>query len=139
MPTIADQTGRRTGELRSIRSGRPGENTGGRAVIGNVRGTAAGAPVVIVGTEGNVKGHVALVPVAQTAPATALSAAIVVRNDVIEAVRRIVTGANPCDGRLRGSRRTRGCRAAATAAEVAIDRAVAPVVAARRVLRRVLM
>src|SRR5579864_9384149 len=117
--TASERRAAGAGDLQPASSGRPGKNTCRRAVIGNVCDTAARTPVVIIGAEGDVKRHIALVTVAQTAPAAALATAIVVRDHVIEAVRRMVTGTDPGDGRLHGSRRA-GCRGtSATAAQVA--------------------
>src|SRR6185312_9618437 len=115
-PRTQSKRRRRAESVRCTRSGRPGKNARRGAVIGNVRDTAAGAPVVIVGAEGYVKRHIPLVPVAETAPAAALAAAIVVGDDGIEAIRRIVARAHPGHGRLHGSRRTGRCGTPATAA-----------------------
>jgi len=74
-----------------------------------------------------------LVAVAQAPPAGRLTAAIVVREDVVLVVARIVAGADPGDRCGLRARRARRDRAAATAAEKAVDAAVAPVLAGRRI------
>src|SRR6185295_17307607 len=70
-----------------------------RAVIRDVRLRAARAPVVVVRLEWNIQRRVALVAIAETPPARALAAAVVVRNRVVLAVGRVVAGADPRDER----------------------------------------
>ena len=64
--------------------------------------------------------------------ARAFAATVVVRNDVVPVVDRIAARADPRDGRSFGTGRTSVRGAAAAAAQIAVDRAVAPVVATRR-------
>ena len=59
-------------------------------MVGNVRFRAARAPVVVVGLEGDVQRHVALVPVAEAAAAGALATAVVVGDGVMPAVRGVL-------------------------------------------------
>ena len=66
-------------------------------------------------------------------PQLALTAAVVVGDDVVLPVAGVVAGAHPGDRRGFGARRTGVRRAAAAAAQEPVDRAVAPVVAALRV------
>ena len=73
------------------------------------------------------------VSVAEAPPAERLSAAVVVRNDVVFAVRRVSAGTDPCHRRHFGAWWARLVRAPTTTAQEAVDRAVAPVLASRGV------
>src|ERR1700730_16908909 len=95
-------------------------------MVGNAHLTAC-APVVIVGGKRHVQRLVVLVSIAQAASATRLTAAVVIGNDVIAAVSRVVAGADPGDCRRLRPRRAAVGGAAAAAAQEAVDRAVAPV------------
>src|SRR5262249_24629868 len=106
----------------------------GRTVIGQIALSAARTPVVVVRLERNIDRCIAFVAVTEATPARRLAAAVVVGDHVVEPVGRIVTGADPGDGRHLGARRTAVLRAAAAAAKVAVDRAVPPVIAALRIL-----
>src|SRR5919107_23637 len=80
------------------------DNACRRAMIRNVRLGAAGAPVVVVRLKGNIKRRVPFVAVAEAAAARALAATVVVRDGVVLAIRRVLTGADPRDHRHFGSR-----------------------------------
>src|SRR6202166_715362 len=78
---------------------------------------------------------VALIFLAGTPPPGHAATAVIVRNDVVPLVRGIAAGADPGDGRHLRARRTGIHAAAVTGAQRSVDRAVAPVVALRRVTR----
>ena len=103
-----------------------------RAAIGHI-GLTAGAPVEVVGTLRPVDRRVALITLADTAPAIALTAAVVVGNDVVLAIGGIAAGADPGDVRLHRARRAAAGRTAAATTEKTVDGAVPPVVAAVRI------
>src|SRR5205807_7490 len=102
------------------------------AVVGNPNLTA-GTPVVVVRLEGHIQRLVAFVAVAQTAAALALAAAVVVGNDVVVPIARIVTGPDPRDGRGLGAGRAAVCRPSAAGTQESVDGAVPPVLTALRV------
>src|SRR5438034_1007986 len=64
-----------------------------------------------------------------TVAATRSTAAIVIGNNIVTSVRRIETGADPCDRRHLRARRTGIYSSSATAAERAVNGAIAPVIA----------
>ena len=90
----------------------------------------AEAPQDVVRFAGRVYRPVAFVAIAQATTACGLAATIVVGNDVVTTVARIATGTDP--GNRRGFRTWRAAvvSAAATGAQVAVDGAIAPVLAA---------
>src|SRR5207302_54355 len=102
------------------------------AVIGNPHLTAR-APVVVIRFEGHVERLVVFVAIAQAAAALALTTAVVVGDDVVMPVGRIVTGPDPGDGRGLGARRAAVCRATAAGAQESVDGAVPPVLTGLRV------
>src|SRR6516225_3463477 len=108
------------------------DDAGHGAVVGN-SDLAARAPVVVVRPEGHIQGLVVLVATAQAATARALTAAVIVRDDVVTPVPRIVAGPYPGDRRVLGARRTAVSRASATAAQEPVDGTVPPVLAGLRV------
>src|SRR6185436_5880909 len=101
---------------------------------GDVRLRTARAPVVVVRLEWNVQRRIALVAIAQTTAAGALAAAVIVGDGVVLTVGRVVARADPGDQRHLRSRRAGALRAAAAIAEETVDRAVAPVIAAARII-----
>src|ERR1700676_5096343 len=103
------------------------QNDRGRARIGLALDAEAPGDLVVVLRAHD--GPVALVVLACAASPRHASAAIVVRDDVIAPVRRIAAGADPCDGRHFGSRRTRIRASAITCAKRAVDGAIAPIIA----------
>src|SRR5690606_34858255 len=114
---------------RASRVERDAEHDRRRAVVDGAR--RRDAPVDVVALGGVVGGLVALVAVAEAAPAVVLAAAVVVADHVVLAVGGVAAGADPGDRRHRRARRARGRAAAAARAQEAVDRAVAPVLAAR--------
>ena len=114
---------------------RRANDPGRRAVIRDVGGAAAGAPVVVVGLSGLEHGRVALVAVAEAAATGRLATAVVIGDHVILAVAGIVAGAYPGYRGHLGSGRAGRLRPAATAAQEPVDRAVPPVLAGRRIAR----
>ena len=106
-----------------------------RQVLRNIRRAIPRAPVVIVGLTGLVEGRIAFIPIAEAAITLRFAAAVVIRNDVILTVRRIVASADPSDrGHFRPRWATR-LSATATTAQEAIDRTVAPVLTRARIPR----
>ena len=99
------------------------------------RALRAQAPVVIIGGMGPVGGPVPFVPVAEAVAAGRFAAAVVVGDDVILAVARVFAGADPGYCRHLRPRRATVDGAAAAGAQVAVNGAVAPVFAGRRVSR----
>src|SRR5262245_1099250 len=79
------------------------ENRGDRAVIGDALCALTPVRVVVLGRY--VHGLLALVAVAEAVAAAALTAAVVVRDDVILAVARIRAGADPGESRDLGAGR----------------------------------
>ena len=69
----------------------------GRAMVGNIGLGVSGAPVVVIGLAGLKQGRVAFVAVAEASAAGALAAAVIIGNDIVLAVARIVTGPDPGD------------------------------------------
>jgi hypothetical protein len=114
---------------------RHGDDARRRAMIRNVGLAASRAPVVVVRLEGLVEGRIAFVPVAQATTAGTLAATIVVGDHAVTSVGWIMTGADPGDGGLLGAGRTRVLRPATATAQIAVNRTMAPVLAARRILR----
>src|ERR1700676_2243653 len=104
-------------------------------MIRNVGLGISGTPVVIVGLAGLKQGCIAFVAIAEASAAGALAAAVVIGNDVVLAVTRVVTGADPGDGRHVRTRRARRLRSAATPAQKPVDCAMPPIVARRGVAR----
>ena len=99
-------------------------------MIGNVGLAISRAPVVVVGLERYVQRCVALISITHASAARRLAAAVVVRDDVVFAIERVVTSSYPGDRGHLGAGRTGILRPPAAAAQIAVDRAVAPVVAA---------
>jgi hypothetical protein len=114
---------------------RQGDDARRRAMIRNVGLAASRAPVVVVRLEGLVERRIAFVPVAQAPTAGTLAATIVVGHHVVASVGWIMTGADPGDGGLLGAGGTRVLRSATAAAQITVNRTMAPVFAARRILR----
>src|SRR5262249_58768362 len=102
-----------------------------RAVDGPALGSEAPQQVVV--PRGVVHRPLALGALALAAQAERLAAAVVVRDDVVPAVARMPAGADPGHRRHLRSRRAGVLRAAAAGAQEAVDGAVAPVGAARRI------
>src|SRR5204863_8084388 len=102
------------------------------AVIGNPYLTTR-APVVVIRFVGHIQRLVVFVAIAQAAAALALTTAVVVGDDVVMPVGRIVTGPDPGDGRGLGARRAAVCRATAAGAQESVDGAVPPVLTGLRV------
>src|SRR5580692_4013102 len=98
-------------------------------MVRNIRLAAARAPIVIVGLAWLIQWCVPFITVAEASATRGFPAAVVVRNDVVFAVTRIVACSNPGNGRHVRTRRTTRRSPAATAAQEAIDRAMTPVVA----------
>src|SRR5438045_2541697 len=124
---------------RRIRAHRPrraslryADDARGGAVIGNPHLTAR-APIVVIRFVGHIQRLVVFVAIAQAAAALALTTAVVVGDDVVMPVGRIVTGPDPGDGRGLGARRAAVCRATAAGAQESVDGAVPPVLTALRV------
>ncbi len=100
-----------------------------RAVIGNVGLAISRAPIVVVGLERNVQRCVALISIAHASAARRLAAAVVVRDDIVLSIERVVTSSYPCDRGHLGAGRTGVLRSSAAATKIPVDGAVAPVVA----------
>src|SRR5262249_44720308 len=115
---------------RSIRNGQAQHDR--RRTVIQVRLRAV-TPVDVIALRGLIHRPVALVAIAEAVAARAFAAAIVVRNDVVLRIDRVAAGADPRDRRWFGARRARTCRAAAAAAQEAVERTVAPVIAAERI------
>src|SRR5215469_12023289 len=117
-----------------MRGASPGyaDNTGRGAVVGNSE-LAAQTPVVVGRFEGHVQRLGALVASAQAAAALVFAAAVVVRDDVVMPVFRIVTSPHPRDGGLLGARWAAVYRASAAATKETVYGAVSPVLAGVRV------
>src|SRR5215475_652491 len=96
---------------------RDAEHNGGRAIVDDTGG--AEAPIDVVAARREVDRLVALVAVAEAEPAHVLPATVIVRNDVVLAVGRVATGADPGHRRLRRARRATVLRTAAAAAQKA--------------------
>src|ERR1043165_3848070 len=92
------------------------------------------APVDVVVRAHPIAGTLALVVVALAFATGALAAAVVVRDEVVAAIGRVLAGAGPADLGSLGARRALRGAAAAAAAQEAVEGAVAPVLALRRVL-----
>ena len=86
------------------------------------------APVQVIRCTWVVNRAVALVALAQTIATRRFTAAVIVGNDVVDAIDRVFTGANPGDGRHLRAGRARIDGAATTATQEAIDSAITPVV-----------
>src|ERR1700751_3665213 len=113
---------------------RHADYTSGGAVVGNSN-LAARTPVVVIRFERDVQGLVVLVAIAQAAAALALTAAIVVRHDVVMTIGGIVTSAHPGDGGGLGARRAAVRRASTAGTQEPVDGAMPPVLAGLRVAR----
>src|SRR5208282_5357010 len=77
--------------------------------------------------------YLPLVVVAEAPVADILTAAVAVRDDVFLAVGRMLARPHPRGWRRHRPRRTRSQRAAAATAQVAVEAAVAPVIATREI------
>src|SRR5580700_1626834 len=117
--------------VRTLRLPSGAHDARGRAVIGDIRLRVSRAPVVIVGSSGLKECGVALVAIAETTPARALAAAVVIRDHVVRIVARVVASADPGDERHVGAGRAHGLRTAAASAQESVDRAMPPVLAGR--------
>ena len=110
------------------------QNDGSSAMI-NRTVLHAYTPVDVIIGKGAVRGSISHVVVAQAAAARGLAAAVVVGNDVVQVVRRVLAGADPGHGVHTGSRGTGNVGAAAATAEETVNGAVAPVIAGGGVAR----
>jgi hypothetical protein len=113
---------------------RGADDGGHRAVI---HGLGIGhAPVDVVMHTHAIAGALAFVKVTQAAAAGDFAAAVVVAHQIIFAVLRVLTGADPGDfGHFR-ARRALTHGSTATVTDKAIQRAVAPIVAGHRIIAR---
>ena len=100
-------------------------------MVGMAGGTKA--PQDAVGFAGEVNRTVPFRSVTATATAAALTATVIVGNQIILTISRIVTGTNPGHGSGFCSRRALGDGATTTAAYSSAECAVAPVVTRLRI------
>jgi hypothetical protein len=98
-------------------------------VIGNVGLAISRAPIVIVGLERYVQRCVALISITHASAARRLAAAVVVRDDVVFAIERVVTSPYPGDSGHRSPRGTGILSSPTAPTQISINRAVAPVIA----------
>src|ERR1700683_1303412 len=100
----------------------------GRAMIANIGLGVSGAPVVVIGSARLKQRTVPFVAIAEAPAASALAAAIVVRNDVVLTVAWVVAGADPRHRRHVRAGRAHRLRSSAARAHEAIQGAVPPVI-----------
>ena len=102
-----------------------------RAVVHHARGTKAPHDVVVHLRA--ILRHIAFLTQAGAPAAGILAAAISIGDQVGLAVIRVDAGADPGGGRWRTARRTSTRTTAAAGAQIAVARAIAPVIALRRI------
>src|SRR5690606_20645253 len=110
-------------------SARLADDRGDRAVVGHGIILGTEAPDDVVGEFRTVDRKLAFGDEAGAPPRHADATAVAIGNQVALAVGRVVAARHPGSGRQLGARRAAGERAARAVTDVAVDRAVPPVVA----------
>ncbi len=100
-------------------------------MVGSTLRTKTPGDVAVPARE--IQGFLAFRAVAIAAGAKRFTAAIVVRNQVVPVIDRVVAGANPVNGRGLTARRTAALGTAAATAKRAANGAIPPVIATFRV------